>query len=152
MIKQVKLLDLQLSDFEVNSSKDCFPILSTEELGLSSARLSLEVSLFIKHLHYKNPIMCFLRLAEELSVVLNSPVETSPFLLSPHIPDRDILLGEAFFVVQRRFFFLLDVSLGSTNVAEIGQVVVVLTLEVKLELVLSCYQSHGMGSNNDQTI
>ena len=48
--------------------------------------------------------MWFLRIAEELSVGLNSPVEEGPFVLSPHIPERVILLSEApFFANQRRF-------------------------------------------------
>ena len=37
-------------------------------------------------------------------VGLNSPVEDSPFVLSPHIPDSVILLSETVFATQGRFF------------------------------------------------
>ena len=42
--------------------------------------------------------MWFVPIAEELSVGLKSSVEDSPFVLFPHIPERVILLNEAFFV------------------------------------------------------
>ena len=50
--------------------------------------------------------MSFLRTAEELSVGLNSPVEDSPFLLSPTFQTVDcvILLSEALFATQGSFF------------------------------------------------
>ena len=91
--------------------------------------------------------MVFLRIAEELSVGLNSPVGDTQFVLSPQIPDCVILLSEALFRASRPFFFHLQLSRGTTIAAEIGQAVVDLKLEVKLELVLTHYHCHGMGSN-----
>ena len=49
--------------------------------------------------------MWFLRIAEELSVDLNSPVEDSRFELSPDIPDCVILPGEALFLRLKAVFF-----------------------------------------------
>ena len=51
-------------------------------------------------------IMWFLRTAEELSVGLKSPVEDSPFLLSPHIPDCRLcyFAERSFFCDSRQFF------------------------------------------------
>ena len=55
---------------------------------------------------FYNIIMWFLLIAEELSVGrLNSPVEDSPFVLSPHIPDCVIFLGEALFELHKAVFF-----------------------------------------------
>ena len=48
-------------------------------------------------------IMWFLGIAEELSVGFNSPVEDSPFVLSPRIPDCVILLST--FLRLRAVFF-----------------------------------------------
>ena len=71
-------------------------------------------------------------MAEELSVGLNSPVEDSPFLLSPHIADCVILLSEALFLRLKAVFYLrLELSRGTTIAAKFGQVVVDLKLEVK---------------------
>ena len=51
--------------------------------------------------------MWFLRIEEALSVGLNSPVEDSPFVLSPHVPDCVILVSdEALFCDSRPFFAL----------------------------------------------
>ena len=76
--------------------------------------------------------MWFLRIAEELSVGLNSPVEDSPFILSPHIPDSVILLSEPLFLRVKIVFFLhLELARGTTIAAEIGQDVVDLKLEAK---------------------
>ena len=61
--------------------------------------------------------MWLLRIAEELSVGLNSPVEDSPFVLSPHIPDSPEL------------FLRLEVSFGTTIAT--GQALVDLRLAVK---------------------
>ena len=47
-----------------------------------------------------------------LSVGLNSPVEDSPFVLSPHIPDSVILLSEALFCDSRPLFLRLELSRG----------------------------------------
>ena len=65
-----------------------------------------------------------------LSVGLNSPVEDSPFVLSPHIPDC-VMLREALFCDSRPFFFATRLSRGTTIAVKIGQVVVDLKLEVK---------------------
>ena len=73
----------------------------------------------------------FLRTAEELSVGLNSPVEDSPFVLSPHIPDSVILLSEAGFLRLEAIFLRLELLRGTTIAAKFGQVVVDLKLEVK---------------------
>ena len=69
--------------------------------------------------------------SEELSVGLNSPVEDSPIVLSPHIPDSVILLSEAVFLRLKAVFLRLELSRGTTIAAKFGQVVVDLKLEVK---------------------
>ena len=47
--------------------------------------------------------MWLLRIAEELSIGLNSAVEDSPFVLSSHNPDCVILLSKAFFLLKAIF-------------------------------------------------
>ena len=74
--------------------------------------------------------MWFLGIAEELSIDLNSPVEDSPFVLSPHIPDCVILLSEALFCNSRPFL-RLEFSRGTTIAAEVDQAEVDLKLDVK---------------------
>ena len=49
----------------------------------------------------------FMRIAEELSVGFNSPIDDSPFVLSPHIPDCVILLSEVFLATQGCLFLRL---------------------------------------------
>ena len=58
-------------------------------------------------------IMWFLGIAEELSVGFNSPVEDSPFVLSPRIPDCVILLST--FLRLRAVFLRLEFSRGTTT-------------------------------------
>ena len=65
---------------------------------------------------------------------LSSLSEHSLFLLFPHIPDW------VFFVLR------LELSLGTTIAAVIGQAVVDLKLAVKRELVLTHYPCHARGS------
>ena len=75
----------------------------------------------------------FLRIAEELKIGLNSPVEVSPFpfILSPQIPDCFFLLSKALCLRLRVVFLRLELSRGTTGAAEFGQNVVDVKLEVK---------------------
>ena len=56
---------------------------ATESRGL---QLSLEKATVNSTHSITILFVWFLRIAEELSVCLKSPVDDSPFLLSPHIP------------------------------------------------------------------
>ena len=75
--------------------------------------------------------MLFLLIAEEISVGLNSPVEDSPFVLSPHIPDSVILLSDAVFLRLKAVFLRLELLRGTTIAAKFCQVVIDLKLEIK---------------------
>ena len=58
-----------------------------------------------------------LRTAEDLSIGLNSPVEDSQFVLSPHIQGFVILLSEALFLRLKAVFLRLELSRGTTIAA-----------------------------------
>ena len=76
--------------------------------------------------------MCFLRIAEELLVNLNSPVESGSFVVSHHIPHcvncKEKLV---FFLRHKAVFLRLELFHGATIAAETGQAVINLTLDVK---------------------
>ena len=75
--------------------------------------------------------MWFLRIAEEASVGLDSPVDDSLFLLYPQIPDCAILLSESYPHIPDFVILELEFSLGTSIAVKIGQAVVDLKLEVK---------------------
>ena len=72
-----------------------------------------------------------LQFAKELLVGLNSSVEDSLFVFSPHIPHCDNWLSEALFFYSMQFFLHLELSRGTIIAAKTGQVVKDLKLEVK---------------------